>query len=255
LPKPQVIPLGRSDIPILYEDRSVLAIDKPAGWLLIPSHWENTGRNLQLALESSMRSGEFWAKSRNLRFLKFVHRLDAETSGILLFARSAGGVPVYSKLFESRQMHKHYLAVVDGNPEPENWVVSAPIGESDRPGRMQVDPKNGRDAVTEFTVLARNPKQALLLAKPITGRTHQIRVHLKHSGTAVAGDTLYGGSQPVDKSFPMGLRAVGLAYHDPFTRRRVEIRAAIDDFCRAFGFREVQTIKSAVFPFDRGNIA
>src|SRR5436190_19161615 len=86
-------------IPIVYEDRSVLAIDKPAGWLLVPNSWERTARNLQLAIESSITAGDFWAQSRNLKFLRFVHRLDAETSGILLFAKSPGAMPVYSRLF------------------------------------------------------------------------------------------------------------------------------------------------------------
>ena len=80
--KPDYIELGRDlCIPILYEDRSVLAIDKPAGWMLAPNTWDRTGRNLQLALESSVREGEYWARSRNLKFLRFLHRLDADTSG------------------------------------------------------------------------------------------------------------------------------------------------------------------------------
>src|SRR5438128_9176077 len=112
--KPQQIELGDGTIiPILYEDRSVLAIDKPAGWLLIPTSWERTARNLQLAIESSIAAGDFWAKSRNLKFLRFVHRLDAETTGVLLLGKSAGAMPVYSQLFEGREVEKVYLAVVE----------------------------------------------------------------------------------------------------------------------------------------------
>src|SRR5438046_2988088 len=103
-------------IPILYEDRSVLAIDKPAGWLLAPDSWNKTGRNLQLALRSSIEAGDFWAHARNLKFLRFVHRLDAETSGVLLLVKSPGAVPAYSALFESRAVKKIYLAVVEGIP-------------------------------------------------------------------------------------------------------------------------------------------
>src|SRR5262245_52861876 len=129
MPKSWTIQLGWGpEIPILYEDRSVLAIDKPAGWMLVPSHWDRTARNLQLALDSAIRGREFWATSRNLRFLRFVHRLDAETTGVLLFSRSPGGVTVYSKLFESRQMEKRYLAVVEGAPKDQKWQVNAPIG-------------------------------------------------------------------------------------------------------------------------------
>ena len=68
-------------IPVIYEDRSVLVIDKPAGWLLIPDSWDQTGRNLQLAITSSINGGDFWARSRQIRFLRYVHRLDAETTG------------------------------------------------------------------------------------------------------------------------------------------------------------------------------
>ena len=87
-------------IPILYEDRSVLAIDKPAGWMLVPAHWQRTERDLQTAIESSIGARDFWARSRNLKFLRYVHRLDAETSGVLLLAKSPGAVNAYSNLFE-----------------------------------------------------------------------------------------------------------------------------------------------------------
>jgi len=99
--KPKAIELADgTSIPILYEDRSVLAIDKPAGWLLAPDFWDKTGRNLQLALQSSIQAGDFWARSRNLKFLRFVHRLDEDTTGVLLLVKSVGAVPAYSALFD-----------------------------------------------------------------------------------------------------------------------------------------------------------
>src|ERR1035441_4096381 len=99
-------------IPILHEDRSVIAVDKPRGWMLLPVSWQNTGRNLQAAINSSITARDFWARSRGLKFLRYVHRLDADTSGVLLFARSPGAVETYSDLFEDRRMQKTYLAVV-----------------------------------------------------------------------------------------------------------------------------------------------
>ena len=104
-------------VPILYEDRSVLAIDKPAGWLLVPEKWKNTSRNLQRELMLSLGAGEYWARSRNLKYIRFVHRLDAETSGVLLLAKSAGALSALSELFETRLVRKKYLAVVDGIPK------------------------------------------------------------------------------------------------------------------------------------------
>jgi 23S rRNA-/tRNA-specific pseudouridylate synthase len=110
-------------IPILYEDRAVMAVDKPPGWMLAPESWQRTSRNLQAALVSSIRTGEFWARSRNLKYLRFVHRLDAETSGVLLLAKSPGAVSAYTRLFENRQVRKTYLAVVTGNPSRNDGSV------------------------------------------------------------------------------------------------------------------------------------
>jgi 23S rRNA pseudouridine1911/1915/1917 synthase len=240
--KPRVIQLGERGsaiaIPIIYEDRSVLAIDKPAGWLLAPSDWDRTGRNLQLAITSSIRGRDFWAASRNLKFLRFVHRLDADTTGALLFARSPAAVPVYSRLFESRQMRKTYLAVVGGKPREDQWVCKAPIAPDTRqPGKMRVDARSGKDAETEFRVLLRGSQRTLVEAHPLTGRTHQIRLHLAEAGCPVLGDALYGGAAPhLPRAFPLGLRAILLAYRDPFTRRETVIRAESAAFLTAYGF-------------------
>jgi 23S rRNA pseudouridine1911/1915/1917 synthase len=242
--KPQVIALGpQFDIPILYEDRGVMAIDKPAGWILAPAEWD-TPRNLQVVITASMRGGEYWARARNLKFLRFIHRLDADTTGVLLFAKSAGAIATYSRLFESRQMSKQYFAVVEGVPSDDKWVCDLPLSsnaDSSEGARVKVDRHEGKEAKTEFEVLARAQKSALVSARPLTGRTHQIRVHLAESGFPVLGDRYYsstgqttiGGSQ---KEFPMALRAVELSYSDPFTRARVRIRAPSDRFLRAYGF-------------------
>src|SRR5579864_2302812 len=98
-------------MPILYEDRAALAIDKPRGWMLVPHTWQRTARNLQAAITSSITGGDFWARSRGLKFLRYVHRLDADTSGVLLFAKSIGAVDSLGDMFESRRMEKMYLAV------------------------------------------------------------------------------------------------------------------------------------------------
>ena len=222
-------------IPILYEDRSVLAIDKPAGWMLVPYNWDKTGRNLQLAISSAVLGGAFWARSRSLRFLKYVHRLDAETTGILLFGKSPGAVRSYGDLFESRRMHKRYLAVVRGSPKQDEWVCKAKLGPDPKEhGRHCVDPR-GKDAETQFNVLEHAHGLALIEARPVTGRTHQIRLHLEHAGLPIVGDTMYGA--PEDRSrrnAPMALRAVELAYEDPFSRKRVRITAPEDEFVQQF---------------------
>lgn len=222
---------------ILYEDRSVIAIDKPAGWLLVPFSWQSTQRNLQAAITSAIEAREFWAKSRNLRFLRAVHRLDGDTSGILLMARSPGAVDSFSALFESRRMRKRYLAVVKGKPARPEWTCQLPLAPDPRHiGRMVVDEQEGKDAETRFHLLRSNLTHSLLEVFPRTGRTHQIRVHLLTAGLPIVGDDLYGGAPTGSDEFPLGLRAVGLEYEDPFQRRTIRIRAGAEDFLRTFGF-------------------
>lgn len=246
MPKPPYIELqcarGPVRIPIVYEDRSVLVIDKPAGWLVVPADWSRTGRNLQRAIEESIARGDFWARSRNLKFLRYVHRLDAETSGLLMMVKSRGAIRVYSALFERRQVRKLYLAVVQGLVRQTEWICDLPLSEQTgaRP-RVMVDRRHGRPALTRFRVLDRvtHPelgRLTVLLAEPETGRTHQIRVHLAAVGHPVVGDRLYGGAGAAGKDPDVfGLRAVGLDYEDPFTHRHVRIRAPVDGFLRQFG--------------------
>src|ERR1041385_5383257 len=192
--KTSYIELGSGEqIPILYEDRSVIAIDKPRGWMLVPFSWQKTNRNLQAAITSSVAAGDFWARSRNLKFLRNVHRLDAGTTGILLMAKSPGALTTYGDLFEGRQMKKTNLAVVAGVPRQKEWRCDLPLEKDEKQiGRMKVDPKNGKDAETFFRLIESRDGRSLVEAQPITGRTHQIRVHLAEAGHAVLGDSLYG---------------------------------------------------------------
>lgn len=285
MPKPGSIDLGGVAVSILYEDRSVLALDKPPGWLVAPESWEHTRRNLHRALLASIQAGDFWARVRHLKYLRFVHRLDAETSGVLLCARSPGAMPAYSRLFENREVEKVYWAVVHGLPrrrqwtcrlrlaaDPHRWGRMVPVVAADQPGRRQGKraPRSksdrprpdAKEAQTHFRVLATGPATALVEARPLTGRMHQIRIHLAAAGHPIVGDDLYGGGPPANRTtrdgpvssapvlacqdFPqsparpvlytLALRAVRLAYRDPFTRRRVEIEAPTDDFLRHFGF-------------------
>jgi 23S rRNA pseudouridine1911/1915/1917 synthase len=243
MPAPDYLELGRGRnalrIPILYEDRSALVIDKPAGWMLAPTDWRRTGRNLAAAILSSIRGGDFWARSRNLKFLRFVHRLDADTTGLVLFGKSRGALEAYSGLFESRLVTKTYLAVVTGKPRQEEWTCRQEIGPAaGGPGRMRIDLRHGREAETRFKVLATRGVWSLLEARPLTGRTHQIRLHLVSAGCPVVGDELYEGSRrnPARPDYPLALRAVGLAYRQPFTKAPVTIAAPAEDFKRAFGF-------------------
>jgi RluA family pseudouridine synthase len=235
VPKTNFIELPDCEsITILYEDRSVIAIDKPDGWMLAPVAWQNTSRNLQAAIESSIAGGDFWARSRGLKFLRHVHRLDADTSGVLLFAKSPGAVKMFFELFESRRMEKTYLAVAVGAPKQNEWTCELKLApDKKRFRKMKVDGRFGKESETHFKVLEKRGKFSLIEAKPVTGRTHQIRVHLLESGLPIVGDELYGKPEG---NLPLGLRAMTLAYPDPFTKKRVEIRAPMEEFLKEFGF-------------------
>ena len=178
--EPENIPLD-----ILYEDENILAVNKKPGMVVhpAPGNWSKTFVNAllyhckSLPITDKVRPG-------------IVHRLDKDTSGVLIAAKTSFSQQRLISYFSSRKVIKQYLAICIGCPK--NTLVDAPIGRHPiRRKEMAINEK-GKEAKTKFQVLATNGKISLVLAHLYTGRTHQIRVHLKHLGTPILGDDLYG---------------------------------------------------------------
>lgn len=193
-----VIPLSaantreRWEIPVLYEDDHLLVISKPARLLTSPDRYDRERPNLMRLLLDDVASGSPWAKERNLNYLANVHRLDFETTGILVLTKNKPTLVTLANLFGSEKPLKTYVALVSGIPQADTFTVDLKL----RPDRVRVGrmrwAKDGKRSQTEFSVIERWPGIALMRCCPRTGRTHQIRVHLYASGLPIFGDNLYG---------------------------------------------------------------
>jgi RluA family pseudouridine synthase len=184
------------EIPVLHEDGDLLALDKPAGLLTSPDR-DDAGRpNLMKLLHDGIALQKPWAKERNLTYLANAHRLDFETSGVLLLAKNKPALVALANLFGSEKPLKKYVALAWGAPPAKNFEVDAKLSPHPvRPGQMRVDPRGGKKSKTQFELLEQFSDWCLLRCTPLTERTHQIRLHLKHAGFAVVGDELYGGKK------------------------------------------------------------
>ena len=169
-----------ADIQILYRDDALLVVNKPAGLSTLPDGYNPTLPHVKSLLEG--RSGRLWT----------VHRLDKDTSGVLVFARSADVHRSLNTQFERHQVAKLYHALVQGSPAWQELTIDLPLrSNGDRHHRTVVDQLTGKPAITHFKVLERLGEACLLEAVPETGRTHQIRAHLSSQGLSILGDKLY----------------------------------------------------------------
>ncbi|HEU5396144.1 MAG TPA: RluA family pseudouridine synthase [Verrucomicrobiae bacterium] len=184
------------EIPVLYEDDCLLAVDKPAGLLSSPDRYDPQRPNLMKLLHDGIAQQKPWARERGVDYLANAHRLDFETSGVMLLARSKPVLVALADLFGSEKPFKKYIALVHGEFTEKQFEVDAALAPHPvRIGLMRVDPKNGKKSKTKFEVIEDFPRfgYALLKCEPLTGRTHQIRVHLQHLDAPLVGDRLYGG--------------------------------------------------------------
>lgn len=172
-------------IDIIFENDHFLAVNKASGMLTIPDRHDDTIPSLQKILNEQY--GRIFT----------VHRLDKETSGIILFAKDEATHKYLSQLFEERKIQKYYQAIVQGTPVNLSGTIDAPIAENTvQKGTMLIH-RRGKPSVTDYEVIESFGKYALLQFHLHTGRTHQIRVHMKHIGHPVACDAMYGDDKPL----------------------------------------------------------
>lgn len=170
---------------IIFENDQFIAINKPAGILTIPDRYNESITSLYKLLEKKYQR------------IFVVHRLDRETSGIILFAKDEVTHKHLSQLFENRNVEKFYLGIINGSLQDKKGVIDEPITEHATNKGLMVVNKNGKASVTEYEVMADYGLYSLVKFKLLTGRTHQIRVHIKHLGHPIACDEMYGNAQPV----------------------------------------------------------
>ncbi len=171
---------------ILFCDEFLLAVDKPAGMLSIPDRYDAEAPVILSLLEKTYGK------------LFVVHRIDKDTSGVLLFARNQGTHKALNALFHSRAIEKSYLALVRGRTEEDEWSCDLPLlADADKLHRSIVDKRRGKDSLSRFETVERYEEYSLVRARPETGRTHQVRVHCAASGYPIVADPLYGDGKPL----------------------------------------------------------
>ncbi len=211
--------------PVVWEDEHLAVVDKPSGLVVHPGAGHATG-TLVDALAGFVGGGEPGRTG-------IVHRLDRDTSGLMVVARSEEAHDRLSALVRERALERTYLALVRGRPRSRRGRVEAPIGrDRDEPTRVSLDTDSPREAVTHFEVEHLWPGAALLRVRLETGRMHQIRVHLAAIDLPVVGDAVYGVAEPrLGRQF---LHSAQLAFTHPFTDERIDVSSPLPADLRAY---------------------
>jgi RluA family pseudouridine synthase len=184
------------EIPVLFEDEHLLALDKPAGLPTSPDLAKPERPDLMKLLHAGIAGKKPWAQERNLDYLNNVQNPDADISGVILFAKNKPAFIALANLFSSGKGSEKYVALVQGEPLENQFEVDAKIAPHPvKLDLMRVDSREGKQAKTRFEVLENFSRHgyALLKCEPFTNRKHQIRVHTSHVALKIVGDELYGG--------------------------------------------------------------
>ncbi len=211
-PEPEDVPVS-----VLYEDEHLLAIDKPAGMVVHPTYknWSGT-----------LLNGLLWrVRDRGSVVPSIITRLDKQTSGLVLVALSPGIHARVQRDAEGGLVRKEYLAVVNATPEPVAGTIALPLARSPEDRRRVIVTDTGQPSTTRYEVLATTGGVSLVRCELVTGRTHQIRVHLAHNGWPIVGDEVYGTAHPALGR--QALHAWRLALIHPHTRQPLELEAPV----------------------------
>ena len=212
------------DLPILYEDDDVIVVNKPSGLL---THAKG-GLSDEPTVAEIIRQKTSFATDTDRPGI--IHRLDRDTSGLLIIAKNPESAAHLQRQFAERTAKKTYIAITDGKPKLNAAKIDLPIGRNpSAPSAFRIDP-NGKPAQTTYHVLAKNDTQSLVELKPTTGRTHQLRVHLAHLNAPILGDRVYGKSSDCR----MMLHAQKLEITLPSGERKVFEAAIPNEFKRFF---------------------
>lgn len=224
IPEAESIPLR-----IVYEDGDLLVVDKPAGLAVHPS----PGHERHTLVNAVLAHGKELSGAGGVGRPGIVHRLDKDTSGLIIVAKNDETHLALAKQLKEREVEKTYVALVEGVPAQAEGVIDAPLGRHPVHRKRQAVVTGGREARTHYRVVREIDGYALLEVRPETGRTHQVRVHLAAIGHPVVGDVLYGrrGATPVARQF---LHAAKLSFRHPRTGERLDLEAPLaDDLERA----------------------
>lgn len=219
-------PAEDGKVVVLYEDEHILAVDKPAGMLIHPSRVKNTGTLANRVVGYYQRTGQ------NCAFHP-ITRLDRDTFGIVLIAKNAHIHALLNELHGQGQLRKTYAALVFGGPKEDQGVVEAPIARRPLPSLLRyVDPA-GKPSMTEYQVLERGEKTTCLALHPVTGRTHQLRVHCSYMGFPILGDPQYGSEASKAYSEKEGITtqllcAKRLEFTHPITGKNMCLESKMD---------------------------
>ncbi|HKZ51245.1 MAG TPA: RluA family pseudouridine synthase [Dehalococcoidia bacterium] len=220
-PQPSAIVPEAIPLTIIYQDEHVMVVDKPAGLTVhpAPGHPRGTLVNALLALCPDLKDvGDALRPG-------IVHRLDKDTSGLLVVAKSDHAHRSLSQQLKAHEVRKTYLTLVHGTPVPPEGLIDAPIARHPRRRKKMAVVEGGRAAQTRYRLRETVGRHALLEVEPITGRTHQIRVHLAHIGHPLVGDPTYGRRSPyVQRQF---LHAHRLAFRLPGSHRTIEVESPL----------------------------